>query len=56
MRESAATLDALGLNGGLAAEIARVQDAMGQLPLDDMPEGDTADAIAQVLKARHDAQ
>ncbi|ATI43856.1 phosphogluconate dehydrogenase (plasmid) [Pacificitalea manganoxidans] len=56
MRESAATLDALGLNGGLAAEIARVQDAMGHLPLDDMPEGDTADAIAQVLKARHDAQ
>ena len=30
MEESAATLDALGLNGGLAREIARVQALMGQ--------------------------
>lgn len=29
MRESAATLDALGLQGGLAAQIAQVQDKMG---------------------------
>jgi hypothetical protein len=29
MRESAATLDALGLRGGLAAEIAEVQQRMG---------------------------
>ncbi|WP_416064522.1 DUF1932 domain-containing protein [Rhizobium sp. ZK1] len=29
MRESAATLDALGLRGGLAAEIAEVQERMG---------------------------
>jgi hypothetical protein len=29
MRESAATLDALGLRGGLAAETAEIQQRMG---------------------------
>lgn len=52
MRESARTLDALGLNGALAAEIARVQDAMGALPLRDLPPGDLAAAVAQVAAMR----
>ena len=52
MRESAATLDALGLNGALAAEVAAVQDRMGALALDDLPEGGLEDAIAAVLRAR----
>lgn len=52
MRESAATLDALGLNGGLAAEIARVQEAMSTLALPDLPDGDLAAAVAQVAERR----
>ncbi len=52
MRESAATLDALGLTGGLAAEIARVQDAMGALALDDLPQGELADGVARVAALR----
>ena len=52
MRESAATLDALGLHGALAAEVARVQDAMGALPLDDLPPGELGPALDALLAAR----
>ena len=52
MRESAATLDALGLNGALAAEIAEVQDQLGALDMDDLPEGDLQAAIAALVRAR----
>ncbi|SFP03644.1 NAD(P)-dependent oxidoreductase [Tranquillimonas alkanivorans] len=52
MRESAATLDALGLRGGLAAEIAAVQDEMGALPLADVPEGELEQAVAEIAKLR----
>ena len=52
MRESAATLDALGLTGGLAAEVARVQDAMGALDPTALPEGDLAQAVAEIARLR----
>ncbi|WP_114964666.1 NAD(P)-dependent oxidoreductase [Alkalilacustris brevis] len=52
MRESAATLNALGLNGDLPAATARTQDAMGALPLDELPEGDLAEAVGKVLAER----
>ncbi len=55
MRESAATLDALGLRGGLAAEIASVQDQMGALPLTDLPEGDLAAALVEIVRLRRAA-
>lgn len=44
MEESAATLDALGLNGGLAREIARVQALMGKSA--PVLEGDSLQTIA----------
>lgn len=52
MRESAATLDALGLSGGLAAETAEIQQRMGDLPIDDLPEGELAGAVAKVAELR----
>ncbi len=52
MRESAATIADLGLAGGLAAQIAEVQERMGALPLSDLPEGDLAGAVAQVARLR----
>jgi 3-hydroxyisobutyrate dehydrogenase-like beta-hydroxyacid dehydrogenase len=54
MRESAATLDALGLVGGLAAKVAEVQDRMGSLPLAGLPEADLAAAVAEVARLRKD--
>lgn len=52
MEESAATLNDLGLNGGLAAEVARVQSLMGALAIDDVPEGDLETAIGRVAEHR----
>lgn len=52
MRESAATLAELGLNGALAAEIAAVQDAMGAVPLSDLPASDLRQAIEALLRYR----
>ncbi|GGL61643.1 NAD(P)-dependent oxidoreductase [Wenxinia marina] len=52
MRESAATLDDLGLNGALAAAIAASHDAMGALPLDDLPEGPLAEGFARLAALR----
>lgn len=50
MRESGATLDALGLHGGLAREIAAVQDAMGAVgPAPDAP---LAETVQHVLAGR----
>jgi 3-hydroxyisobutyrate dehydrogenase-like beta-hydroxyacid dehydrogenase len=52
MMESGATLDALGLNGNLAREIAAVDAAMGGLPAD-APRADAlAETLGAVLKAR----
>ncbi len=50
MRESGATLDALGLNGGIAREIALVQDAMAASAV--APSGDLRHTVAQVLERR----
>ncbi len=55
MRESAATLDALGLRGALAAEIAGVQARMGALGMT-LPEGDLEAAVAQVARARRQGE
>lgn len=52
MRESAATLDALGLTGGLADKIADVQAAMGALAEQDLSEADLGQAIAEIARAR----
>lgn len=50
MRESGATLDALGLHGALAREIAAVQDAMGMAgPAPDAP---LAETVRHVLARR----
>ncbi|MBB3589711.1 3-hydroxyisobutyrate dehydrogenase-like beta-hydroxyacid dehydrogenase [Rhizobium sp. BK529] len=50
MRESAATLNALGLRGGLAAEIAEVQERMGGCGVD-QTEG-LEESVARVLELR----
>lgn len=50
MRESGVTLDALGLNGGLAREIAVVQDAMAASGI--QPDDDLKDTVVRVLAAR----
>jgi 3-hydroxyisobutyrate dehydrogenase-like beta-hydroxyacid dehydrogenase len=50
MRESGVTLDALGLNGGLAREIAAVQDEMAASGV--KPAGDLRETVARVLSAR----
>jgi 3-hydroxyisobutyrate dehydrogenase-like beta-hydroxyacid dehydrogenase len=50
MRESAATLDDLGLHGGLAAEIAAVQDLMGACAVS--PGAAIDETAAAVLDAR----
>ncbi len=52
MRESAATLDALGLTGGLADKIAEVQAAMGALAEQDLRDTDLGEAIAEIARAR----
>jgi 3-hydroxyisobutyrate dehydrogenase-like beta-hydroxyacid dehydrogenase len=50
MRESGVTLDALGLNGGIARETAAIQDAMAASGV--KPSGDLRDTVARVLAAR----
>lgn len=50
MRESGATLDALGLQGGLAREIAAVQEAMGTAGVS--PGESLPDTVQQVLAKR----
>jgi 3-hydroxyisobutyrate dehydrogenase-like beta-hydroxyacid dehydrogenase len=50
MRESGATLDTLGLNGGLCREIAAVQDAMAATAV--IPDGNLRDTVARVLASR----
>lgn len=52
MEESAATLNDLGLNGALAAEVARVQSLMGNLTADDIPGGDLETAVGEVATLR----
>lgn len=52
MRESARTLDALGLTGELAERIADVQAAMGALGAADLPAGDLAAAVAEISRLR----
>lgn len=52
MEESAATLTDLGLNGALAAEVARVQSLMGNLSADDIPEGDLEAAVGEIAALR----
>ena len=54
MRESGATLDALGLNGGLCREIAAVQDAMAAAGASSRQE--LRDVVPRVLAARHAAR
>ena len=50
MRESAATLDALGLRGGLASEIAEVQERMGACGVG--PDASLGDTVARALGMR----
>ena len=50
MRESGATLDALGLHGALAREIAAVQEAMGSAGV--TPEAPLAETVEHVLARR----
>ncbi|WP_105384472.1 NAD(P)-dependent oxidoreductase [Neorhizobium alkalisoli] len=50
MRESGVTLDALGLNGGLAREIAAVQDAMAATGLKSTD--DLRETVSRALAAR----
>lgn len=53
MGESAATLDALGLHGGLAREIAAVQARMGDAGVVAPPDGQALDrSVTAVLRAR----
>ncbi|MGK9051659.1 DUF1932 domain-containing protein [Neorhizobium sp. CSC1952] len=54
MRESGVTLDALGLNGGIARETAAIQDAMAASGV--KPSGDLRDTVASVLAARRAAK
>lgn len=50
MRESGATLDALGLNGGIARETAAIQDAMAATGV--VPGEDLRETVSCVLAAR----
>jgi hypothetical protein len=50
MRESGATLDALGLHGALAREIAAVQDRMGAVGA--TPDAPLAETVQHVLEKR----
>lgn len=52
MQESAATIAALGLNGGLGAEVAQVQAAMGQAGERCRPGATLEDTVAAALAAR----
>lgn len=52
MRESAATLNALGLKGDLADAVADVHDAMGALAPTDLGDGDPAEEIGRLAALR----
>lgn len=52
MRESAATITALGLNGALAGQIAETQDMMGQAGEAGIPDTEIADLVAAILERR----
>lgn len=52
MRESARTLDALGLTGGLADRIADVQAAMGALEATELADDELAAAVAGIARLR----
>jgi 3-hydroxyisobutyrate dehydrogenase-like beta-hydroxyacid dehydrogenase len=52
MRESAATLDALGLTGALADKIADVQASMGAVSAQELPQGPLPAAVAEILSLR----
>lgn len=54
MRESGVTLDALGLNGGIARETAAIQDAMAATGI--KPAGTLRETVASVLAARRSGQ
>lgn len=54
MRESGATLDALGLNGNLCREIAATQDAMAATGR--KPSATLRETVAEVLAARRDGR
>lgn len=52
MRESAATLEALGLVGGLAAQVAEVQERMGALPLQSTPGANLGEVFSEAVRLR----
>lgn len=52
MRESGATLDALGLDGDLARAIAALHDRMGMLPADRLPAENLAESAASLVTMR----
>jgi len=52
MRESARTVDELGLTGALGNAIADVQQAMGDLPDDALSSGDLGEALARLVELR----
>lgn len=52
MRESARTVDELGLTGALGDAIADVQQAMGDLPADALPSGDLGEALERLVALR----
>lgn len=52
MRESASTLDDLGLLGALPAQIAEAQARLGALPLTDLPDGPLPAGITEVARLR----
>ena len=54
MRESAVTLDELGLTGSLAARVADVQERMGALDATALPGGDLEQAVAAIARLRRD--
>ncbi|WP_212523255.1 NAD(P)-dependent oxidoreductase [Actibacterium sp. MT2.3-13A] len=56
MEESAATVAALGLNGGLGAEVAAVQAAMGQAGAACRPRATLHETVAAALATRRDGQ
>ncbi|MCG6115428.1 MAG: DUF1932 domain-containing protein [Mesorhizobium sp.] len=56
MRESGATLDALGLDGDLARAIASLHDRMGALPADTLPGETLAESAAPLVAMRRAAR
>lgn len=52
MRESGATLDALGLDGELARAIAALHDRMGALPADRLPGENLAESASRMVAMR----